>query len=58
MKNLFELQRMIILKQYMHLVFNENTFYQQNVTKFDRIQRLPNLKICLSVSMATEIKKN
>ena len=41
----------------MHLVFNENTVYQQNATKIYRIQRLPNLKICWSVSMATKMKK-
>ena len=49
MKKLFELQRMIILKQFMHLVSNEITVYQQNVTKFYRIQRLPNLKIYMPV---------
>ena len=39
MKNLFKVQRTIISIQFIHLVFNENTVIQQNVTKFYRIQK-------------------
>ena len=57
MKKIFELQRIIISIQFMQLGFNENIVCQQNVTKFYRIQRLPNLILCWSVSMTTKIKK-
>ena len=39
MKKLFQVQRIIISIQFMHLVFDENTVIQQNVTKFYRIQK-------------------
>ena len=54
MKKIFKLQGIFML---CILVFNKKKVYQQNVTKFYRIQTFPNLKICWSVSFATKRKK-